>query len=204
MKLLPWLGRIVDAASERYMRTQFIFFLLCILPFQLQAREIKSVNVPETVSIVDTTLQLNGAGIRSKFFVSVYVGALYLPEKAKEVEAVLAMPGAKRISMHFLYDEVSRKKLVDGWNDGFKANHDEQKFSDLEVRLQKFNGLFHTVYKGDVITLDYIPASGTIVALNGRQLGIVEGPDFYTGLLKVWLGEEPADYSLKEAMLGRE
>ena len=26
-------------------------------------------------------LQLNGAGIRKKFFVSVYVGALYLPEK---------------------------------------------------------------------------------------------------------------------------
>ena len=40
--------------------------------------------------------------------------------------------------------------------------------------------------------------------MNGKVMGLVEGDDFFTAILKIWLGEEPSDSDLKEAMLGTE
>ena len=183
---------------------KLVAIILCLLSFNCMAREVEGVKVAENITIGSDTLILNGAGIRSKFFVSVYVGSLYLQRKVRSTAEVLAMPGAKRVSMHFLYDEVSKEKLIDGWNDGFEANNDEQGMVSLKSRLQEFNSLFQTVHKGDVVRLDYVPVSGTVVSMNNKKLGTIEGEDFYKAVLKVWLGEVPADYALKDAMLGED
>jgi hypothetical protein len=37
----------------------------------------------------------------------------------------------------------------------------------------------------------------------GEVLGTVQGEDFYRALLKVWLGDKPADKGLKKAWLGK-
>ena len=50
--------------------------------------------------------------------------------------------------------------------------------------------------------LDYVPGSGTKVTIKGVEKGVVEGEDFNAALLDIWLGDEPADDDLKEAMLG--
>ena len=42
------------------------------------ALEVEGVDIPETMAVQDMQLRLNGAGIRSKFFFNLYVGALYL------------------------------------------------------------------------------------------------------------------------------
>lgn len=112
------------------------------------------------------------------------------------------MPGQKRILMHFLYDEVAKEKLTDGWNDGFENNNTAEQFTTLKPRLGKFNAMFQTVKKGDVILLDYLPGIGTEVHINEQVKGTVLGEDFYQALLKVWLGDDPADDDLKNAMLG--
>jgi len=39
--------------------------------------------------------------------------------------------------------------------------------------------------------------------LNGaKSLGLIEGDDFFRALLMVWIGEHPADTSLKKGLLG--
>ena len=178
-----------------------LFALLCL---PVQALEIKGVTLPESVALGadGAPLVLNGAGIRKKFFVKVYIGALYLPSKSRDIQAVLDMPGPKRVLMHFLYDEVSRDKLVDGSNEGFEANQTPAELSALRTRLDRFNLMFETVHKGDRIQLDYLPGEGTRVQINEAVRGSVEGEDFYRALLKVWLGDKPADKGLKEDMLG--
>jgi hypothetical protein len=55
--------------------------------------------------------------------------------------------------------------------------------------------------QGDVIDLDYLPEEGTRVLFNGGLQGHIEGADFYAALLKVWLGDTPADSNLKTALL---
>jgi len=170
------------------------------------AREIQGVTLEESVTVgpQHANLTLNGAGVRSKFFFKIYVGALYLPTKMSTVDAILSSSGANRVSMHFLYDEVSKEKLVDGWNDGFENNSTEEEMAALRTRLDAFNAMFRTVHENDVIQFDYIPDIGTSVYVNNEKKGTIEGADFNKALLKVWLGEEPADDDLKEGMLGLE
>ena len=102
--------------------TLFIVFSLFLSA--AHAKTIANVDISDTVSHSDqsTKLILNGAGIRTKFIFDIYVGSLYLEKTQKTSEDVYTAHGEKRISMHFLYDEVSKEKLVDGWNDGFNNN----------------------------------------------------------------------------------
>ncbi len=178
-----------------------LLFLLC-LPLGSQAKDIAGIDLPGQVQLANTTLTLNGAGIRTKFFFDIYVGALYLPQKTGDASTAIDMPGPKRVLMHFLYKEVEKEKLTDGWNDGFEENLDRDQLKALEPRLAAFNRLFTSVRRGDQITLDYLPETGTRIAINGQTKGTIPGAEFYAALLRVWLGEEPADSDLKEAMLG--
>lgn len=181
-----------------------IFCLLMALP--LSAAEVADVKIAETVKLADsdTELVLNGAGVRWKFIFKVYIGALYLPEKTNSPEQAIDGAGEKRVLMHFLHDEVSKKKLVDGWWDGFKDNHTTEELALLNDRIGAFADLFTDAHKGDQIWLDYLPDKGTRVSINGKTTGTVQGDDFYPSLLRVWLGKSPVTSDLKKAMLGIE
>jgi len=190
-----------------FMKPGFLFILLSVTisyPFSLQAKEVARVNISETISFSDqsTKLILNGAGIRTKFIFDIYVGSLYLEKKASSAKEIYILHGEKRISMHFLYNEVSKEKLVNGWNEGFENNHTSEELVKLKDRITQFNNLFVSVKKGDVINLDFIPTTGTSITIKGKSMGLIKGDDFFIAILKIWLGEDPADGDLKEAMLG--
>ena len=96
--------------------TLFIIFSLFLST--TNAKTIANVDIANIVSHSDqsTKLILNGAGIRTKFIFDIYIGSLYLEKTQKTSKDVYTAHGEKRISMHFLYDEVSKEKLVDnGW-----------------------------------------------------------------------------------------
>ena len=159
-------------------------------------------DVPPSVTIDNNVLVLNGAGIRKKLFIKVYVASLYLTAKRVTTDQILADSGAKSIVMNFLYKEVSAKRTVEGWNKGFADNNTAKEVKGLQERINQFNSLFSTVYKGNVIRLDYLPGEGTKVWINDTLQGSVPGADFYQALLKIWLGPNPADKGLKDDMLG--
>lgn len=180
-----------------------ILFTL-LIPFSLHAQTVANITIPDSIPHSDSTkkLLLNGAGIRSKFIFDIYVGALYLEKKQNSATAIYQLAGNKRIHMHFLYDEISKEKLVKAWNDGFSNNHSNQELISLKNQINQFNSLFTSVNKGDVIDLNFIPDTGTSIVINGKSVGTVKGNEFFTAILKIWLGDEPADTDLKDAMLG--
>ena len=168
------------------------------------ARELDGISLSNAVTLdnTDVSLQLNGMGYRTKFVFNIYIGALYTESKALTRDAVQALSGPKRIVMHMTYDEVSREKMADAWNEGFEENNSEEKLAQLSSRLKTFIGYFPDLKKDDVVLLDYRPGTGTTVTINNNTNAVIEGADFYSALLDVWLGEEPADDDLKDAMLG--
>ncbi|MBU1190793.1 MAG: chalcone isomerase family protein [Gammaproteobacteria bacterium] len=186
----------------RYVALLTVLLLTGLTP--VQAREIAGITVPETVKLhsVDKTLTLNGAGVRRKFFMSIYVGALYLPSATQDAEKVLSMPGAKRLNMQFVYSEIRPEKLIPVWNKGFEDNLSPELLRTLRPRIANFNGLFPTLHKGDRVDIDIVPGVGTQVWINDSLKGKVSGDDFAKALLRIWLGEKPADTSLKRALLG--
>lgn len=174
----------------------------CLFMNASWAVEVEGVNVPESVTVTGRTLQLNGAGVRTKFFFDIYIGALFLPVKANTSAEVLSMSGPKQVSMTFLYSEVAREKLTAAWDEGFQNNLSETELAALKDRLEQFNGLFVTAHKGDVFTFEFLADGSTSVEFNGKEAGHIAGEDFQRALLLVWLGENPADGDLKMRMLG--
>jgi hypothetical protein len=179
-----------------------VFFIVLLMGLPSYAKEIAGVMVNDTLQTADgATLQLNGAGIRKKLFMDIYIAQLYMEKPSATVSEVLADKGRKRIVMHFLYSEVGKDKLVEVWNDGFKDNNSAGDLAKLQERINQFNGFFVDVKKNDVIVLDYNPATGTTVTIKGQEKGVIGGGDFNEALLKIWLGEKPADGDLKDKLL---
>ena len=168
------------------------------------AREFGGIDFPDKIALPGTnkTVQLNGVGYRKKFFIKVYIGALYTEVLVRSRDEVIALEGPGRVMMHFLHDEISSEKLVDAWNEGFEDNLSDEALEKFRPQIDSFNAMFPTVVKGDVVYIDYIPGTGTRVTINDEKKGVIAGRDFYNALLDIWLGEEPADSSLKKAMLG--
>jgi len=183
-----------------------LMFCLFIFSASLAAKEFEGVTIPDTLKFSngDTTLVLNGAGLREKFFLDIYIGALYLPAKTPDASAILSDTGPASVLMHILYGEVSMKKINDGWKDGLEANLSDKEMQAIKPDLEKFNSLFQTLHKGDVLRIDYIPGSGTEVRINGEWRGAVAGNGFYRSLLKIWIGSHPVTDSLKQGMLGND
>ena len=190
--------------AHRSYLASLMMLLSVMFATSINARQLDDVTLPDSVTVdgTDATLQLNGMGYRTKFVFDIYVAGLYTESRVKSRDAAQALKGPKRVVMHMVYDEVERKKITNGWKDGFEENNSEKQLEKLQARLKIFNSYFPDLKKNDVLLFDYIPATGTRVTINGEVKGIVEGADFYTALLDVWLGEEPADDNLKDAMLG--
>lgn len=184
-----------------YLRIVVVLALM-LSPAWALAKEVAGVSLPQTITLGSRPLVLNGAGIRTKFFIKVYVGALYLPARTRDAEAVLRNTGPVAMHMYIVHGEISKEKLVDAWNDRFDANLDAAERARLAPRIERFDALFPTVHKGDVMRLDYLPGAGTTVSINNDKRGVIEGEDFMRAWLRIWLGKEPADGGLKQELLG--
>lgn len=170
------------------------------------ARQIDEVSLPDSITIngTATPLQLNGMGYRTKFIFKIYVGGLYTESKVNSRGEAQALKGPKRVVMHMVYDEVSHEKMASAWREGFEDNNSDEQLAKLQTRLEILVGYFPDLKAGDIVLLDYVPAQGTNITINDEKKGVIEGADFYAALLDVWLGEDPADDDLKDAMLGIE
>lgn len=150
-------------------------------------------------------LQLNGAGVRYKAIFSVYSAGLYLGEKRRLPAEIYAVAGPKRMRI-VMQRGVNADEFGQAFLGGIEQNVDKAERARLAEPLARFGQLFSVIpelKKGDTLTIDFMPGQGTAVGLNGRQVGeVIAEPAFYTVLLKIWLGDRPADGKLRSALLG--
>lgn len=166
------------------------------------AGEIEGIKFPDQVTVGTSSLVLNGLGIRTKVFFKIYIGALYLPAKESDPAKILAFDGPKQMVMHFLYKEVGKDKLIEGWDEGFQNNSGD-KVATLKDKIAKFNGFWSDMKTGDTAVLTYDPATGTKVEIKGKDMGTIEGKEFAQALFAIWLGPKPPTEGLKKGLLGK-
>ncbi len=185
-------------------RSEIAMMLLLLFPLSAKSAVVGEDEVPDEVRLEDSQqrLVLNGAGVRKKFFISVYVAALYLPQRQRDAQVLLQSPPANRVLMHFVYSKVAKHKMDEAWREGFANNLEAPELAAVTERLERFVALFGDMREGDQVWLDYQPAAGTSVTINGESRGTIEGADFNAALLGVWLGDEPVTDELKNALVG--
>jgi len=150
-------------------------------------------------------LVLNGVGVRKRLVFDIYVGGLYVPKRADRTEDLVGQPGPKRVALRFLRD-VEGELFVNSLHVGLKANHNETELARWRKQVDTLTTTIKTIAlarRGDTVYFDYTPQDGTRVSVNGVTRGpLIPGGDFYAAVLRVWLGETPADAGLKKGMLG--
>jgi hypothetical protein len=161
------------------------------------------VSLPSALKVADKVLPLNGAGIRKKLFIEVYVGGLYLTTKSNNGDAIAKTnePMAMRIAI--TSGMVTSEKMAEATKEGF-AKSTGGKTAPIQDKVDKFLALFkrEPIVKGDVYDFVYLPASGVSVSKNGKLLDVFAGQDFKTALFGIWLGNDPVDSGLKTGLLG--
>ncbi len=171
-----------------------------------QAIEVANVKYEPSVDLAGQKLLLNGAGIRYKFVVKVYTAGLYLTHKASTTQEVLSAPGPKRIHIQMLRD-IDGNELGKLFTKGLEANAPREEFAKCINGVLKLSEVFASrkqLNSGDSFSVDYLPGVGATLLLNGKSVmpEPIKEPEFFSALLRIWLGDKPADDALKDALLG--
>jgi hypothetical protein len=168
--------------------------------------ELAGVKLEDRATLAGKPLVLNGAGIRYKAIFKVYTAGLYVEKKADTTDGVLDQPGPKRMTITMLRD-IDSAELGKLFSRGMEDNMEKNSFAKLIPGVMRMSQVFtnhKTLKTGENFVLDWIPGTGTVLTIKGK----VEGEPFkeeafFEALMRIWLGPKPADWQLKDALLGK-
>lgn len=166
------------------------------------AADVGGVKLVDRVSIGGRPLALNGAGVRAKLLIKIYVVSLYLPQPAKDLREVFART-PRRIQLNMLRDAPS-EEIAKAILDTMADNNSAAQLAAVKAQTDQLVSLirrFKEVKNKDVITLDFVNGE-TRLGWNGKARGTIAGEAFNQALTRIWLGDKPVQADLKQALLG--
>lgn len=165
------------------------------------ALEVGGVKLEDSHTVMGRTLLLNGAGVRNKFFMDVYVAGLYLPEPNRSAESIIASRDVQSVRLVITSSQITRDRLVEAITDGIRKSSGKD-FERYEPMLGELWAAFtFDVQKGDVFDFTYVPNEGVHFIRNGERLRVMTDFDFKKVLFGIWLGNDPVQPSLKQDLL---
>ena len=166
------------------------------------AGSLSGVTLPDTIQAGGQDLVLNGMGLRKRFVIKVYVGGLYLPQKERSAQQVLAGDKPYRMVMHFLYG-VGKDQMCDAWNEGLAANTPNAS-AEVKKAFTALCGMMGPIEDGEQLVLTYLPGKGIEVEIAGQSKGTLPGgPAVADALLATWIGPKPGPgEDFKKGVLG--
>jgi Chalcone isomerase-like len=189
---------------KKALSTGFASLLLtAALTTPAAALTVEGVDVPDTYSAMDTELKLNGAGTRSKWFMDLYIGGLYVPETIDDGQAIINADEPQAITLHIISGMITSDKMKSATMEGFE-NSTGGDLAAIKDDVDAFLEVFSEEIKdGDVFDLVYLPGEGVRVLKNGKERATIGDLEFKKALFGIWLSDEPAQEDLKEKMLGQ-
>ncbi len=165
--------------------------------------EVNGVTVPRKIEVQNKTMQLNGAGGRSKMWLEVYVQALYLTQLSQDPKFIIDSDTEMAIRIEITSSMVSSNKLTKAMNAGFEKSAGSN-LEELRPRIEQFKTLLSDpITEKDVFVLWYNPFDQTVNVIKNEVVkGKVPGFDFKKALFGIWLSDKPVDEALKKHLLG--
>ena len=168
------------------------------------AREVADIELPESLQGGGTELLLNGAGVRTRFFVDVYVGGLYLMQPSRDAAAIIAADEPMAIRLHIITGLITAGLMRESIEAGFERSTGGDT-DPIRREIDSLMGVYDDgVAKQDFFDLVYVPGKGLDVFKHGTHRATVEsGLRFKRALFGIWFSDRPIQASLKRGMLGR-
>jgi len=183
--------------------TSFALLLAAALGAAAPARAatLNGVTLPDRIDVAGQSLVLDGLALRTKFFVKVYVGGLYLTHKESDAAKVLAEDAPRRMVLSFLYG-VKAGQMCDAWKDGL-ADNTPNASPEVKKAFNTLCSYMEDIPKGQAMTFTYLPGQGTTVEVKGKAKGTLPGKATADAILSTWIGPKPdPGLDFKKGVLG--
>ena len=169
----------------------------------LSISAINAVDLEKSFKKDDINLILNGQGVRDKFFIDLYVAGLYLEEKSSDFQKIINADEPMNIRLHIVSSLITSQKMEDGTREGFE-NSTNGDIEPIKEKIEAFLVVFmEEIKENDIYDFLYIPNNGVLIYKNDVLKTTINGLNFKKALYGIWLGEKPAQNSLKKDMLGK-
>jgi hypothetical protein len=181
-----------------------LIILLVSLSTSFAQKTFGDVTIPKKMMVGKTVLTLNGAGVREKMWIDLYVCGLYVKTKTTDANTIIDSKEHCSIKIQIVSSLITSKKMSDAVEDGFK-NSIGKPTKEMREKIDNFKSIFadSEIKDGDIYDIVYIPSKGVVVFKNGKIQPIIEGYEFKKALFTIWLGDKPADDDLKDDLLGK-
>ncbi|WP_431125189.1 chalcone isomerase family protein [Variovorax paradoxus] len=193
--------------TPSFSRLAALAFASAVLGASAAQVDVAGVKLNDTLDLRGSTLQLNGAGVRYKAVFKVYAAGFYVGKKVSTPEEALAAPGPKRVAITMLRD-IEANELGKLFTKGVEENSPKSEMVNLIPGLLRMGQMFadqKQLKAGDTFTIDWLPGTGTVITVRGvAQPDPIKEQAFFNALLRIWLGPVPADWKLKDALLGKQ
>ncbi|MDT0650162.1 chalcone isomerase family protein [Autumnicola edwardsiae] len=183
-------------------KLMFLVLALCSISLSSAQVQVGDATLPNTLTYEDHTLDLNGAGMRKKFWIDLYAAGLYLESESSDGNKILVANEPMAIKLHIVSKMVSSEKMIDAIKDGFEKSTNGNTAPIASEIKQVIGFLQEEIKKDDIFDIIHTPGNGVVLIKNGQRKGKIEGMDFKKALFGIWLSKDPADDDLKELMLG--
>ena len=190
------------SSTKLWSISALLFSALLVAVSPVNAAKVAGITLDDSISVADQSLSLNGAGIRKKLFIKLYVGSLYTVSGDGSATDIVTADEPMAIRLNMISDLLTRKKMVGALNDGFKKSTGNNTAPIQAGIDQLISVMPETIATGTQMTLAYEPGVGTHLMDGDTSLSVIPGLAFKEALFGIWLSEKPAQSSLKKAMLG--
>jgi chalcone isomerase-like protein len=177
--------------------------LATLLSANARAMEVSEVKLDDKIDVAGVPLVLNGAGLRTKLMLKIYVVGLYVPTRTKSADAVIGSKQLRRVRL-VMKRGLGAGTIWDAFDEGIQANSSPAELAALKPKLDQVEKLFKEfgdVAEGDTIDIDFTADGATNVAFKGQPKGSIAGTDLQRALLQIWLGKNPVQSDVKAALL---
>jgi hypothetical protein len=159
------------------------------------------------LQVQGTPLLLNGAGTRFKAIFKVYDLGLYTSKKVGTPEELIALAGPKRLQFTALRDLPGTdlgRLFIKGMSENSPKEMVQKHTLSATRLIEIFSGR-SKMAAGETFAMEFVPGKGTTFYIMGQPQGEPVGDaEFFAMVLKIWVGDAPADHLLKAALLGRD
>lgn len=183
----------------------FTFILAALLWSHASAQtKINGVTLSPKIAPAKTELILNGGGVRTRFFMKVYVAGLYVQKKSNNPKEIIEADKPMAVRIHIISNLMTSDNMTRAIREGF-----DKSTGGKSAQFKKEIDIACTIFQsgeikiGDMFEIYYVPGSGIHASKNGKALNVdLKGLPFKKALFGIWFSNDPVDENLKKGMLG--
>src|ERR1019366_9544760 len=156
-------------------KKSIIAFSFALILFSNVSAQVKvnGVLLSPKIAPAKTELILNGGGVRTRFYMKIYVAGLYLQQKSKNPKEIIEADKPMAVRLHIISTLMTSENMSRAIREGFEKST-KGNIAPLKKEIDECCAAFQSepVKVGDMFEIYYIPGKGVHCNKNGKDFKI--------------------------------